>query len=141
PWAIDAEGRQVPTRYEVDDEGVTQVVDHRAGDFAYPIVADPKVKFCDLKTAVCVKFTKKETRKIRDAMFASVGAGVNTLCRAIPGAGAAGLLVKAVCAAAVTAYFYGLRGVFKKAKKQGKCVELKFRVVAAAVVTGKVVKC
>lgn len=141
PWAVDAEGRDVPTRYEVRDGAVTQVVDHRAGDFAYPIVADPKVKFCDLKTAVCVKFTKKETKKIRDAMFASVGAGVNTLCKTIPGAGAAGLLVKAVCAAAVTAYFYGLRGVFKKARKQGKCVELKFRVVAAAVVTGKVVKC
>ncbi|MCL3838699.1 hypothetical protein [Aeromicrobium duanguangcaii] len=141
PWAVDAEGRRVPTRYEVREDAIIQVVDHRAGEFDYPIVADPKLKFCDLKTAVCVKFSKKETRKIRDAMFASLGAGVNTLCKAIPRAGAAGLLVKAVCAAAVTAYFYGLRGVFKKAKKQGKCVELKFRVVAAAVVTGKVVKC
>lgn len=141
PWAVDAEGRQVPTRFTLRDGVITQVVDHRAGDFAYPIVADPKVKFCDFYTAGCVKFSKKETKKIHDAMFVSLGAGVGTLCGAIPAKNPVGLAVKAVCAAAVSAYFYTLRGVFKKAKKKGACVELKFRLVAAAVVTGKVVKC
>jgi len=141
PWAIDANGRHVPTRFELKDGSITQVVDHRAGDFAYPIVADPKVKFCDWKTAACVKFTKTETRKIRDAMFVSLGAGVGTLCGKIPNARAAGMAVRGVCAAAVAGYFYKLRGVFNKAKKQKKCVELKFRLVAVAVVGGKVVKC
>ena len=141
PWAVDAEGRRVPTRYEVREGAITQVVDHRAGEFAYPIVADPKLKFCDLKTAVCVKFSKKEIKKIHKAMFVSVGAGISTLCGQIPAKNPAGIAVRAVCAAAVAAYFYKLRGVFKKAKKQGKCVELKFRIVAVAIVGGKVVKC
>jgi hypothetical protein len=141
PWAIDAEGRQVPTRFELHEGGITQIVDHRVGDFTYPIVADPKVKFCDWKTAVCVKFSKKETKKVHAAMFVSVGSGIGTLCGLIPAKGAAGVAVRAVCAAAVAAYFYALRGVFNKAKKQSKCVELKFRMVAVAVVGGKVVKC
>jgi len=141
PWAVDAEGRHVPTRYEVRGSTIRQVVDHRTRDVAYPVVADPKLKFCDLGTAVCVKLSKKEVKKAHAAMFVSLGAGVNTLCGLIPAKNPAGVAVRVVCAAAVTAYFYTLRGVFKKAKSKGKCVELKFRVVAAAVVTGKVVTC
>lgn len=141
PWAVDARGRRVPTRFELSGGSLTQIVDHHAADFAYPVVADPKVKFCDLRTAACVKFSKKETRKARDAMFASVGAGVGAVCGKIPTSNAAGLAARAVCAGTVTAYFYRLRGVFSKAKKQGKCVELKFRVVAVAVPGAKVVKC
>lgn len=40
-WAFDANGRPVPTWYEWDGESLTQVVDHQAGMYAYPIVADP----------------------------------------------------------------------------------------------------
>lgn len=40
-WARDAAGRSVPTRYEINGNVLTQIVDRRAGDFAYPIVADP----------------------------------------------------------------------------------------------------
>ncbi len=40
PWARDASGRDVPTRYEINGTTVTQVVDHSAG-YAYPVVADP----------------------------------------------------------------------------------------------------
>lgn len=40
-WAVDANGVPVPTAYEVDGATLTQVVDHDAGQFAYPIVADP----------------------------------------------------------------------------------------------------
>lgn len=41
PWAVDAGGAPVPTRYEVDGNNLIQVVDHGDGDYAYPIVADP----------------------------------------------------------------------------------------------------
>ncbi|MDN4613389.1 DUF2599 domain-containing protein [Leifsonia sp. F6_8S_P_1B] len=40
-WAVDADGRSVPTHYEVSGNSLTQVVDHRSGTFSYPIVADP----------------------------------------------------------------------------------------------------
>lgn len=41
PWAKDANGVDVPTRYEVDGLSITQVVDHTSGQYTYPIVADP----------------------------------------------------------------------------------------------------
>lgn len=41
PWARDANGRVVPTHFEVVGTSVTQVVDHLSQRFAYPIVADP----------------------------------------------------------------------------------------------------
>ncbi len=141
PWAIDAGGRRVPTRFELRGGTLRQIVDHRAGGFAYPIVADPKVKFCDVYTAVCVKFTKAETTKASDAFFVSVGAAVGRVCGIIPAKNPAGLAVAAVCAGAVAGYFYYLRGKFSSAKKQKKCVEVKFRVIGPAVVTAKVVKC
>ncbi|MFJ3395275.1 DUF2599 domain-containing protein [Leifsonia aquatica] len=40
-WAVDANGASVPTHYEIDGSVLTQVVEHSAGEFAYPIVADP----------------------------------------------------------------------------------------------------
>jgi hypothetical protein len=41
PWAKDANGRDVPTHYEILGTTITQVVDHFSQRFAYPIVADP----------------------------------------------------------------------------------------------------
>ncbi|WP_206446289.1 hypothetical protein [Agrococcus sp. KRD186] len=41
PWAFDATGRTVPTRYVVDGLSLVQVVDHASGDFTYPLIADP----------------------------------------------------------------------------------------------------
>lgn len=39
-WALDANGKPVPTHYEVNGTTLTQVVEHAAGT-AYPVVADP----------------------------------------------------------------------------------------------------
>lgn len=41
PWAIDANGDDVPTHYEITEGGIAQVVEHAGAGFAYPIVADP----------------------------------------------------------------------------------------------------
>lgn len=41
PWAVDANGQEVPTHFEVHGHTLTQVVDHSSGSYAYPIVADP----------------------------------------------------------------------------------------------------
>jgi hypothetical protein len=41
PWATDAAGVSVPTRFTTDGQTLTQVVDHTSGAFAYPVVADP----------------------------------------------------------------------------------------------------
>lgn len=41
PWAVDAQGKSVPTHYEVNGNVLTQVIEHNAGDYVYPITADP----------------------------------------------------------------------------------------------------
>ena len=40
-WARDAAGTAVPTHFEVSGDTLTQVVDHSARGFEYPITADP----------------------------------------------------------------------------------------------------
>lgn len=41
PWAVDASGNEVATRYEVTGNSVTQIVEHKGMGYSYPIVADP----------------------------------------------------------------------------------------------------
>lgn len=41
PWAVDAQGTPVPTYYEAFGNRLSQVVEHRSGNFAYPVTADP----------------------------------------------------------------------------------------------------
>lgn len=43
PWAVDAEGRSLPTHYEISGTTLTQVVDTTGATF--PVVADPTVQF------------------------------------------------------------------------------------------------
>lgn len=40
-WAVDADGRAVPTHYEVQGSTLRQVVDHTTAAVTYPVVADP----------------------------------------------------------------------------------------------------
>jgi len=41
PWARDASGRDVPTFYQIDGTTLVLLVEHRGGDWAYGITADP----------------------------------------------------------------------------------------------------
>ncbi|WP_146243172.1 DUF2599 domain-containing protein [Curtobacterium sp. MCPF17_031] len=41
PWAKDANGRDIPTKYEIVGNSVVQTVEHSGEGYAYPIVADP----------------------------------------------------------------------------------------------------
>lgn len=43
PWAKDADGAPVPTRFELSEDGtgLVQVVEHASGEYAYPVTADP----------------------------------------------------------------------------------------------------
>ena len=139
PWAVDAEGRAVPTRFELRGGVLTQVVDHRVGDFAYPIVADPKVFKCDKLTSICVKFTKKETKSIA-AKFKKANASARALaafiCAKIPHP-----LIAIGCAGTVLAALPSLRKNFLAASKKGHCVELHFLVPSGLLWKWKKEKC
>lgn len=41
PWARDANGDEVPTHFEIRDNSLVQIVEHRSSHTAYPVVADP----------------------------------------------------------------------------------------------------
>jgi hypothetical protein len=51
PWAIDARGADVPTRFEVSGNSLVQMVDTKSNAFAYPIVADPWLGFSLIQRA------------------------------------------------------------------------------------------
>lgn len=72
PWAKDADGRDVPTRYEVDGQTLTQVVQHDAG-FAYPIVADP------VYTTSTIYISKATVKQMYQGMN-----GIGNVCTVLP---------------------------------------------------------
>lgn len=41
PWAVDAQGTPVNTKYVIQGNELIQVIDHTSQDYKYPIVADP----------------------------------------------------------------------------------------------------
>lgn len=59
PWARDAHGKAVPTRYTIRGNSLVQVVDHRASGIAYPVVADPRVT---VGWGVYIHYTNREAR-------------------------------------------------------------------------------
>jgi RHS repeat-associated protein len=43
PWALDAQGREVPVEATVSGDELILAVDHAGGEFAYPILVDPPI--------------------------------------------------------------------------------------------------
>lgn len=64
PWAVDANGNHVPTHYEIEGDSLVQIVEHAAGDHAYPIVADPTWGWRN--AAWGLTLSRSETASIRD---------------------------------------------------------------------------
>ncbi|KFF30618.1 hypothetical protein [Bifidobacterium bombi] len=71
PWAVDAQGKSVPTHYEVNGNVLTQVIEHNANDYAYPVTADPSWSAAFKWLGRGAKFLAKK-----------VGPGVAVLCLA-----------------------------------------------------------
>lgn len=52
PWATDANGTPVDTRFEIRGDALVQVVNHQRPGVAYPVVADPYLGFDMIKNSV-----------------------------------------------------------------------------------------
>ncbi len=114
PWAFDASGAAVPTRYEVSGSTFTQVVD-LSGAPVYPVVADPTYGHTyGIPTAY---LSRSETKKA-----AGDTAGVNLICAAI---GLWNAAAGVVCAANV----YAINDGAKRARSNGKCTKLLLNIV------------
>ena len=78
PWALDAAGATVPTRYTIEGGTLTQVVEPAAGT-SYPIVADPAVtqtryQYKYINVSKTGNFTNK-ARQLGICIVAAGGAG------------------------------------------------------------------
>lgn len=63
PWAVGADGRSVPSRYEIRGDELFQIVIPDAST-TYPIVADPTWQWTG--PAWGMKLNRSETRRVRD---------------------------------------------------------------------------
>ena len=96
PWAKDANGVDVPTRYEISGTTLTQVVDHKTESYAYPITADPWARHW---WGISVNLNRRQTNNV---MFGAAGAAAASLYIPEPS------VSKAV--AAILAVFSGYAG-------------------------------
>ena len=116
-WAIDADGKSLPTRYTVVDGRLSQQVDHRGA--AYPVVADPTIS---LGWYVYVRYSRAEVQNFN--YWLNVAGGVfmvGLMC----GSGL-GPITALACAAALTAYLGSIIETIQDAKNANQCVELRF---------------
>jgi len=107
PWAIDADGRQLPTWYERSDAGLVQHID--TSDAAFPVVADPH--FTWGITTGTFYFSRDETRRLS----LSAANCVWTMATKVPGPWT--LIIGAGCAAG---YLYA-----RHTYNSGRCVKVK----------------
>ncbi|MET9260838.1 hypothetical protein [Amycolatopsis sp. NPDC004079] len=103
PWARDATGTALPTRYEVSGSTVTQIVDHRGA--RYPVVADPKLTY---GRGVYLNLWGWEGNAIGAALGALIGAGGFVGCNVANVTGIAGTVVKIICNAGASKNAVGI---------------------------------
>jgi hypothetical protein len=128
-WAFDADGTPVPTRFIASEAGLVQVVDHAAGSFTYPVVADPHVitgtNWFFGGPFVATRGSRSDTQKV--AYWAGSVVAVTTAL-GFPGivtgpVGTAMLAGIRTGAAAISAYALAGLGA-------GKCIEVRYYTAA-----------
>jgi len=100
-WARDANGRDVPTYYELNGTTIVQIVSHRGGDWAYGITADPSLEFhWHWPHKARAWFNRKETERLYRNLYgpALAGSAANLACSLIPNPA-----IKIACSAVVLA--------------------------------------
>lgn len=113
PWARDAAGNAVATRYLLDGSTLIQQTDHRVPTTTYPVVADPRVVFEPLPY---VYLGKLET-----AVVSSLE-GAAAFCDILGAIPAVGPIAASLCRGRVTK----VASEASKQSAQGKCVAYLF---------------
>lgn len=86
PWAVDSEGNWVDTHYIITHNAITQVINHKDGDYSYPVVADPRLTY---GFGVYLNLTGVEIKTVATALVAAGGASALAVCSGLsklPGA-------------------------------------------------------
>ncbi|MBE1486056.1 hypothetical protein [Plantactinospora soyae] len=123
PWAKDATGRELPTRYTLDDNVLMQETDMTGAQ--YPVVADPRITF---GLGVYLNMWGWEVRSTAVAVIALFGTGVVVSCTqtgSIPNAALRTLAVLVCGAAAVNlrSIFQAVVDVYRNGVSDGQCYQ------------------
>ena len=114
PWAKDANGVDIPTRYAIESGSLVQYVDHDQAGTAYPVVADPK--FAWEGVLPTIKTTRNETSLLRTAILGANG--VKTHCTSL--GAKVGLAIGVLCAVNSISIAYNAAWIYNA----GKCSQL-----------------
>lgn len=121
PWAVDAEGAAVETSFSVAGDTLTQVVQHRSEDVAYPVVSDPWVSF---GRYVYVNFDQGDVRSwVDNGVTSDLAVLTGAFCTAV---GVAFAPAGAACAVAVATHYFTIKYTFRYARDRNMCVQAGF---------------
>lgn len=77
PWAVDATGSAVPTRYELQGSNLVQVVETNDRT-VFPVTADPSFKVG--KTGIFIHWSRAEAKTLTGASLAAISAFLAAAC-------------------------------------------------------------
>ena len=118
PWAIDASGAAVDTRFEVRGETLLQIVDHKGAE--YPVVADPSVQG-DCGWVTCtIRFNRSKTHWIGYS-GQSVAGIASSMCALVSGG-----IGTAACLAAINGIGWVIGSHARNYYNNGNCYGIKF---------------
>lgn len=137
PWAYDANGKELPTSFRIENDTLVQTVD-LSGATAFPVIADP-----DRGSAwwgVWFRYTKAETKRLADALRNGNAVFVKDMMTAA--CGFAPGWTAAACALFIQAKWYLTMQPALDAQSQGKCFVLNIPTIATGLtMNGTIVKC
>lgn len=125
PWAVDAEGKQLETSYELVDGTLVQHVD--TSDAAFPVVADPRLTF---GWGVYLNMYGTELKAISALAYTSGTVAALAACQASKLPAVLGKIVRAMCVViggpSVWSIIRGIVSIAKNKKiSAGKCYQTK----------------
>lgn len=120
PWAVDANGLNVPTHYEDHGDTLVQIIDIDEST-ALPVVADPSIRTGVTWTGprVWVKYNKTETKVIGNTAITNRAKYAAVICAVIPSP-----VVATACGLIAYDSIGSVANTFKAAAREGKCLEM-----------------
>lgn len=116
PWAVDAEGAQLPTEYELVGDVLVQHVD--TSDAVFPVAADPSFSlgWKGLNPLLYIHFNKYETSSFATYSGSRLKSAAGVFCEFAPrGTGW-------LCTQLIKARVNDLSATAKAAERQGRCL-------------------
>lgn len=116
PWAVDAAGIPVPTRYVIQGSTIVQEVEHLAQGVTYPVVADPTIS---LGWYVYINYSSADVKRYWSGSTYLNQAAAAAACAVI-----SNVYGVAACAALTAGWFQSIGDTFAEAKRLGRGVQL-----------------